>query len=111
MIIKWILSLISIMVIPNIILSQDNDSSAMHGQFMVPYSQLTLKAAYALTEASRAAATEMGRQVTIAIVDQSGVTILLSRGDGVGPHNTEAARRKAYTALSTKTSTLTLARN
>ena len=29
----------------------------------------------------------------------------------MGPHNTEAARRKAYTALSTKTATLTLARN
>jgi uncharacterized protein GlcG (DUF336 family) len=28
----------------------------------------------------------------------------------VGPHNTEAARRKAYTALSTKTATLLLGR-
>src|SRR5690606_33374159 len=51
------------------------------------------------------------KQVSIAIVDQSGVLILLSAGDGVGPHNTEAARRKAYTALSTKTSTLTLGRS
>ena len=33
------------------------------------------------------------------------------RADGVGPHNLEAARRKAYTALSTKTNTLTLTRN
>lgn len=70
-----------------------------------------MKAAYALAEASRAKASSMGKQVSVAIVDQSGVTILLSRGDGVGPHNTEAARRKAYTALSTKTRTLTLGRN
>ena len=44
-------------------------------------------------------------------MDASGNIILLTRGDGVGPHNTEAARRKAYTALSTKTSTLLLLRN
>lgn len=28
---------------------------------------------------------------------------MLLKGDNVGPHNTEASRRKAYTALSTKT--------
>ena len=79
--------------------------------FLTPASQLTLKAAYALTEAARAKASTLGKQVSVAIVDQSGVTILISRGDGVGPHNTEAARRKAYTALSTKTGTLKLGRN
>jgi uncharacterized protein GlcG (DUF336 family) len=80
-------------------------------QYLAPKSQLTLKAAYALAETARAKANAMGKQVSIAIVDQSGVSIFISRGDGVGPHNTEAARRKAYTALSTKTGTLTLARN
>ena len=30
---------------------------------------------------------------------------------GVGPHNLEAARKKAFTALSTKTATLILTRN
>src|SRR5690606_26180874 len=43
-------------------------------------------------------------------LDASGTVVLLLRGDGVGPHNTEAARRKAYTALSTKTATLSLLR-
>lgn len=33
------------------------------------------------------------------------------RGDDVGSHNTEAARRKAYTALSTETATIDLLRN
>lgn len=123
MVSKWILFAISIMVTPGFILAQDKRATTMRlenkqqtseasaGQFMVATRQLTLKAAYTLTEAARAKATAMGRQVSIAVVDQSGVTILLSRGDGVGPHNTEAARRKAYTALSTKTSTFTLARN
>ena len=36
---------------------------------------------------------------------------MITRGEEVGPHNTEAARRKAYTALSTKTATLLLSRN
>jgi uncharacterized protein GlcG (DUF336 family) len=86
------------------------DTAAASGFFKLQ-TQLTLKAAYALADAARAKAASMGKQVSVAIVDQSGVSILLSRGDGVGPHNTEAARRKAYTALSTKTGTLTLARN
>jgi uncharacterized protein GlcG (DUF336 family) len=79
-------------------------------QFFTTNTQLTLKAAYALTEIARNKANSLGKQVSIAILDQSGVTILISRGDQVGPHNTEAARRKAYTALSTKTATLALAR-
>ena len=56
------------------------------------------------------AAKALDKNITVAIVGDQGDTILLYRGDGVGPHNTEAARRKAYTALSTKTSTLVLAR-
>lgn len=73
--------------------------------------QLTLKTAFKLSELAREKAATMGYQVSVAILDGSGTLILLSKGDGVGPHNTEAARRKAYTALSTKTATLKLARN
>jgi uncharacterized protein GlcG (DUF336 family) len=36
---------------------------------------------------------------------------LITRADDVGPHNSEASRRKAFTALSTKTATLELLRN
>ncbi len=57
------------------------------------------------------AATALNKKVSIAILDASGTTILLLRGEGVGPHNTEAARRKAFTSLSTKTATLALMRN
>jgi len=53
----------------------------------------------------------MEKSVSIAILDASGTTVMLLRGNGVGPHNTEASRRKAYTALSTKTPTLVLMRN
>ena len=76
-----------------------------------PAAQLTLRAALEMAERVRAKAATLNKQVAVAVVDASGQTILLTRGDGVGPHNTEAARRKAYTALSTKTATLLLGRN
>lgn len=51
------------------------------------------------------------KKIAIAILDASGRPILMTIADGVGPHNLEAARRKAFTALSTKTPTIVLARN
>lgn len=72
---------------------------------------LTLEATLELARRATKTATLLGKKVTIAILDGTGATILMMRGDGVGPHNTEAARRKAYTALSTKTNTLILLRN
>jgi len=106
-----------ILVLPTIASAQQ----PMHGvtlssekvqanKYLVSEYRLTLDAAFTLTATARASATKMDKNVSIVILDQSGVEILVSRGDGVGPHNTEAARRKAYTALSTKTETLTLSR-
>ena len=53
-------------------------------------------------------ANKLGKNVSIAVLDASGTVILLLKGDHVGPHNTEASRRKAFTALSTKTASLEL---
>jgi uncharacterized protein GlcG (DUF336 family) len=72
---------------------------------------LSLQAAFEINNRVTKAAELLHKKVSIAVLDASGTIILLSRGDGVGPHNTEAARRKAYTALSTKTETLKLLRN
>lgn len=80
-------------------------------EYVASVNNLTLEAALDLQKRVTQTATSIGKNVTIAILDASGNIILLTRGDGVGPHNTEAARRKAYTALSTKTSTLVLLRN
>lgn len=76
-----------------------------------PADHLTLEAALEPAKRSTAKAAQLDRQVSIAVLDASGTVILLMRGDGVGTHNTEAARRKAYTAVSTKTNTRTLLRN
>lgn len=56
-----------------------------------------------LAEHARLQAQKLGKNVSVAVLNASGVTLLLLKGDHVGPHNTEASRRKAYTALSTKT--------
>lgn len=72
---------------------------------------LTLIGAVDIAQRVMAKAHALDKTVTLAILDAAGNTVLLMKGDGVGPHNTEAARRKAYTALSTKTPTLQLMRN
>ena len=73
--------------------------------------QLNFDIALQLVQKVKAAAKAAGKEVSVAIVDVAGQTILLSKGDGVGPHNTEAARRKAFTSASTKTATLKLGRD
>ncbi|WP_460623518.1 heme-binding protein [Hymenobacter tenuis] len=85
-------------------------SPAPAASYVLPASRLTLRAALIMAEQVRAAAATLHQQVSVAVVDAGGQTILLAQGDGVGPHNTEAARRKAFTALSTKTTTLQLGR-
>ena len=80
-------------------------------QYIKSVDNLTLEAAFELSKRVNDAAEKLNKKVSIAILDASGTTILLMRGEGVGPHNTEAARRKAFTSLSTKTATLALMRN
>ncbi len=72
---------------------------------------LTLEAAFELQARATLTADSLHKKVTIALLDASGEILMITRGESVGPHNTEAARRKAYTALSTKTGTLELMRN
>ena len=72
---------------------------------------LTLDAANSLAGAAIAACRTQGRAIVVSIVDRGGNLVAVQRADGVGPHNTEASRRKAYTSLSTRSATLDLARN
>lgn len=71
---------------------------------------LTLSAANRLAANALDACGRQGRAVVVAVLDRGGNLVALQRADGVGPHNTEASRRKAYTALSTRSPTLALAR-
>ena len=51
-----------------------------------------------------------GYAVSTVVVDRAGEVIVAMRADNAGPHTMENARRKAYTALSFRTSTAAYAK-
>jgi uncharacterized protein GlcG (DUF336 family) len=75
-----------------------------------PQPDLTLEAANRLAGAAIDACRRQERAIVVAVLDRGGNLLALQRAETVGPHNIEASRRKAYTALSTRTPTLDLAR-
>lgn len=66
-------------------------------------SNMSLALANALVEATMSACHAQGRFAVAAVIDRGGHLLSLQRDDRVGPHNTDAAVKKAFTALSTKT--------
>ena len=64
------------------------------------HAELDLHTARQLADASLAHCT-----AALTVLDRGGNLLLGLRADGVGPHNSLASQRKAYTALSTKTPT------
>ena len=72
---------------------------------------VSLALANELINATMAACHADGRSAVAVVVDRGGNLIAVQRDDNVGPHNTEAAQRKAFTALSTKTPTRLLTTN
>lgn len=72
---------------------------------------VSLALANELISATLAACHADGHSAVAVVVDRGGNLIAVQRDDNVGPHNTEAAQRKAFTALSTKTPTRLLAAN
>lgn len=72
---------------------------------------VSLALANELIGATLAACHADGRSAVVVVVDRGGNLLAVQRDDSVGPHNTQAAQRKAYTALSTKTPTRQLAAN
>ncbi|HEX5749585.1 MAG TPA: heme-binding protein [Archangium sp.] len=71
---------------------------------------LDLPTAERLASTARARCAALGKDIAVAVVDAGGQALLQSRGASVGPHNLEAARRKAFTSLSTRQPTLQLGR-
>ena len=107
--------LILLTLLPTALIAQafnpGKEASTKSTSYLNPSYQLTLDAAVALVKQARICANNLGKSVTISVLDASGQVILISRQESVGPHNTEASRRKAYTSVSTKTPTLALSRN
>ncbi|MCA1856096.1 heme-binding protein [Massilia oculi] len=86
-------------------------AAAPAGAALPRHPDLDLEAANRLAARAIASCRAEGRAIAAAVVDRGGNLVALQRDDGVGPHNTEASRRKAYTALSTRKPTLQLARD
>ncbi len=81
---------------------------SISGSYIKSTSNLTLAGALRLSELAIEISSELGKNISIAVLDSDGSIIIIMRGNDVGVHNTEASRRKAYTALSTKTATFEL---
>jgi len=90
---------------------QGSQSKSATPSYLTPSSSLNQKGALALLLRANTLAEESDKKIAVAVLDSAGNIILLTSGDGVGPHNVKAAQRKAFTALSTKTATLQLSRN
>ncbi|EHG4044548.1 heme-binding protein [Salmonella enterica] len=73
----------------------------------VPLSQpnISLQQANKLTEAAITACQQKGYNVSVTIVDRSGIILAMQKMDNAGPHTVDASYRKAWTALSTRTPT------
>jgi len=64
-----------------------------------------------LAQGAVKACTADNYNVSAAVVDRSGVLRALLRADNAGVHTPDAARRKAYTAVSARTPTSVMAKN
>lgn len=72
---------------------------------------MSLNLANSLVEATMSACHAQGRSAVAAVIDRGGHLLSLQRDDSVGPHNTDATIKKAFTALSTKTPSRIFAEN
>lgn len=61
-----------------------------------------------LAQATLAACQKAGYQVAVAVVDRFGITQVILRDQLAGAHTPDTARRKAWTAASFKTDTITM---
>jgi uncharacterized protein GlcG (DUF336 family) len=73
-------------------------SSSAQAQGLLNQKSLSLGMAEAIANGAMDACKQMGYQVSVAVVDRDGLSIVMLRGDGAGLHTPEGAERKAYTA-------------
>lgn len=76
---------------------------------LITFKALNPEVALEVAQATLGACREAGYQVSVAIVDRSGVTQVMLRDQVAGPHTLETARRKAWTAASFKGDTRSIA--
>jgi len=80
-------------------------------EVLVTFKMMTPEAALALAQAALQDCRDKGYQVTVAVVDRSGIVQVILRDRYAGVHTVDTARRKAWTAVSFRTDTTVMAEN
>ncbi len=75
---------------------------------LTSYTVLTPATALEVTQAALKACSDAGFQVAVTVVDRMGVAQALIRDRFAGPHTPETSLRKAWTAVSFRTDTLSM---
>ncbi len=86
-------------------------SFILSAQYVEKSISLNQEGALRLAREANNEAKKLDKKVSVAVLNNSGVVLLLLKGDNVGPHNTEASRRKAFTSFSTKNASWDLMNN
>ena len=76
----------------------------------VTYKSLTPEVALEAAQATMKKCRDSGYQIAVAVVDRFGQTQVMLRDRFAGPHTSDTAVRKAYTAVSFRTATSELAK-
>lgn len=79
-------------------------------QGLINFKVMSPETAFELARAALADCRKSGYQVAVAVVDRFGVVQVVLRDRFAGAHTPDTARRKAWTAVSFRVDTLTLAR-
>jgi len=94
-------------LIPLIISLSSLSARAEEGA-LATFKVLKPKVALELAQAAMKACRDAGFQVAVAVTDRAGVTQVILRDQLAGSHTPETARRKAWTAASFRTDTMTM---
>jgi uncharacterized protein GlcG (DUF336 family) len=86
-------------------------SPAVAGDAIVVYKSLTPEVALEAAQAAMKKCRDNGYQIAVAVVDRSGQPQVMLRDRFAGLHTPDTAARKAYTAVSFRTSTGDLAKS
>ena len=76
---------------------------------LTTFNALKPEVALGVAQATMTACREAGYQVSVTVVDRSGIPQVMLRDQVAGPHTLETARRKAWTAASFKGDTRSIA--
>ena len=72
---------------------------------------LDLATAEKLAQNAQNACQQLNKHLAVAVLDRGGQPLVIKRHETVGAHNSLAAQKKAFTALSTKTPTTIFSQN